>query len=76
MTKQINIKLSDETSERLEALANLTGRTKTFYATEAIEAHLDDLEDYYVAKHALEEFRQSDDEPVAHEDVDWDALGR
>ena len=28
----------------------MTGRSKSFYAREAILAHLDDLEDYYLAE--------------------------
>lgn len=34
------IRLSPETAKRLGKLAARTGRTKTFYAREAIEAHL------------------------------------
>lgn len=43
------IRLSPELEERLGRLAKKTGRTKTFYAREAIEQHLEDLEDYYLA---------------------------
>jgi RHH-type rel operon transcriptional repressor/antitoxin RelB len=32
----------------LTELANKTGRTKTFYAKEAILKHLDDMEDKYL----------------------------
>jgi len=39
--------------DRLSALAKRTGRTKTFYAREAIEQHLEDLEDYYLAADRL-----------------------
>ncbi|MCP5682634.1 TraY domain-containing protein, partial [Klebsiella pneumoniae] len=39
------IRLSDEIESRLNLLAKQTGRTKTFYAREAILTHLDDLED-------------------------------
>ena len=39
------IRLSDEIESRLDSLAKQTGRTKTFYAREAILAHLEDLED-------------------------------
>jgi RHH-type rel operon transcriptional repressor/antitoxin RelB len=38
---------------RLSALANKTGRTKTFYAREAILEYLDDLEDLYLAEKRL-----------------------
>jgi len=46
------IRLKPEMEERLERLAKKTGRTKTFYAREAIEQHLQDLEDYYLAHEA------------------------
>jgi RHH-type rel operon transcriptional repressor/antitoxin RelB len=44
------IRLDPEIESRLERLARKTGRTKTFYAREAILEHLDDLED---VKHEL-----------------------
>ncbi len=43
------IRLDSEIEERLTRLAKLTGRTKTFYAREAILEHLEDLEDGYLA---------------------------
>ena len=51
------VRLSRETEQRLDALAARTGRTKTFYAREAIEAHLDDLEDFYLAEERLRRLR-------------------
>lgn len=51
------VRLNADTEQRLEALAARTGRTKTFYAREAIEAHLDDLEDFYLAQERLRRFR-------------------
>lgn len=47
------IRLPAEIEERLEALAKATGRTKTFYAREAILEHLSDLEDVYLAEQRL-----------------------
>ena len=47
------LRLPPEIEARLEALARKTGRTKSFYAREAILAHLDDLEDAYIAKSRL-----------------------
>lgn len=44
------LRLPLEIEERLERLARQTGRTKSFYAREAILAHLDDLEDALLAK--------------------------
>ena len=49
------IRLPVEIEERLETLARRTGRSKTFYAREAILEHLDDLEDYYLAVQRLED---------------------
>ncbi|MCE5242650.1 MAG: DUF6290 family protein [Syntrophobacteraceae bacterium] len=51
------IRLPAEVEERLEALAKATGRTKTFYARQAILEYLDDLEDIYLAEKRLEDLR-------------------
>ena len=59
------VRLGDETEARLEALAARTGRTKTFYARAAIEAYLDDLEDFYLAEERLRDFRDGDAIPLA-----------
>ena len=47
------IRLPVEIEARLENLAKLTGRTKTFYAREAILEYIDDLEDLYVAQQRM-----------------------
>ncbi len=47
------IRLPPEIETRLEALAKATGRTKTYYAREAILEHLADLEDIYLAEQRL-----------------------
>lgn len=47
------IRLDIETEARLNRLAKKTGRTKTFYAREAIIEHLSDLEDIYLATERL-----------------------
>lgn len=51
------IRLPEEIEERLTALAERTGRTKTWYARQAILEYLDDLEDYYLALSRIEEER-------------------
>lgn len=51
------LRLPPEIEERLEALAKKTGRTKSYYAREAILAYLDDLEDAYMAKRRLKSGR-------------------
>ncbi|HEY5107844.1 MAG TPA: TraY domain-containing protein [Caulobacteraceae bacterium] len=60
MTRQTAVRLSDETHERLRALAARTGRTATFYVREAVEAHLDDLEDLYMAERAIARLRRGE----------------
>jgi RHH-type rel operon transcriptional repressor/antitoxin RelB len=53
----ISIQLPSDVESRLEQLANLTGRSKTFYVQETIVEYLDDLEDLNLAEHELEEIR-------------------
>lgn len=43
------LRLPPEIEKRLDDLAKKTGRTKSFYAREAILRHLEDLEDYHLA---------------------------
>lgn len=59
------VRLDEATERRLEALAARTGRTKTFYAREAIATHLDDLEDFYLAEERMKTFRDGDVVPLA-----------
>ena len=63
------IRLAPEIEERLEALAARTGRTKTFYAREAILEHIDDLEDLYLAEQRLGEVRENRSETISLQDV-------
>lgn len=62
------IRLPPEIEARLDALANATGRTKTFYAREAILEHLDDLEDLYLAEQRLIDIRSGKDETIDGKD--------
>jgi len=48
------LRLPADIEKRLEALAKRTGRTKTFYAREAILRHLEDLEDFHLVRRRLE----------------------
>ncbi|MEQ1666939.1 MAG: TraY domain-containing protein [Sulfuriferula sp.] len=49
----ISIRLPSDIEARLQSLVELTGRSKTFYVTEAILEHLDNLEDVYLAGREL-----------------------
>lgn len=59
------VRLSSEIERRLDALAARTGQSKTVFAREAIETHLEDLEDFYLAEERLREFRAGDAIPLS-----------
>ncbi|MDE0107847.1 MAG: TraY domain-containing protein [Bryobacterales bacterium] len=67
--KPVALRLPDEVSRRLQRLADLTGRSKTFYMIEAITEHLDDLEDLYLAEQRLIDSRAAKSPAVPLEDV-------
>lgn len=48
------IRLPADIEKRLDALAKQTGRTKTYYAREAILRYIEDMEDTYIAIQRLE----------------------
>ena len=51
----LSIRLDPDIERRLKELAEATGRTKSYYAREAILAHLEEMEDRYVAIQRLEQ---------------------
>lgn len=63
------IRLPEAIELRLEALAKATGRTKTYYAREAIVEHIDDLEDLYLAEQELIKVRAGRSKTVPLADV-------
>jgi RHH-type rel operon transcriptional repressor/antitoxin RelB len=58
------IRLPQSIEKRLEKLARRTGRTKTFYAREAILQHLEELEDVYLAEEVLERIRRGEERTI------------
>ncbi len=73
MSKQLAIRLDDDLYERLKVMAEKTGRTATFYAREAIEEHLEDLEDRFLAEQALDRLSNNQD-TVMTSDEFWHDL--
>ncbi len=63
------IRLPKEIEQRLDALAKATGRTKTYYAREAILEYLDDLEDIYLAEKRFEDILEGRTHTVPLDDV-------
>ena len=55
------VRIPDEMETRLEGLAKLTGRPKSFYVRRLLQAHLDDIEDTYTALYRLEHPAQAVD---------------
>lgn len=62
--------LPDDIELRLDALAKATGRTKTFYARQAILQHIEDLEDIYLAESRLEALRAGRTKTTSLDDVE------
>lgn len=67
------LRLPKDIEERLEALAKKTGRTKSFYAREAIIEKLADLELAYLALERLNDDPQYVDLDALDDDGDDDA---
>jgi RHH-type rel operon transcriptional repressor/antitoxin RelB len=63
------IRLPEKIEKRLARLAKQTGRTKTYYAREAILQYLDDLEDIYFAQKELEAIRSGRSKTIPLEEV-------
>jgi RHH-type rel operon transcriptional repressor/antitoxin RelB len=63
------IRLPEKLEKRLDRLAKRTGRTKTYYAREAIIKHLEDLEDIYYAEKELEAVRSGRSRPIPLEKI-------
>jgi RHH-type transcriptional regulator, rel operon repressor / antitoxin RelB len=63
------IRLPDSIEKRLARLAKRTGRTKTFYAREAILRYIEDLEDVYDAERILARIRSGKEKTISLEDV-------
>lgn len=53
----LSVRLPRDIEARLSELAARTGRSKTYYVTEAIREHMGDLEDLYLAEQELIEVR-------------------
>ena len=67
--KPVALRLPDEVAQRLNRLADRTGRSKTFYMIEAIREHLDDLEDLYLAEQRLIDIQAGKSQTVPLEEV-------
>lgn len=70
MSRLINFRADAELDKRLERLAKLTGRSKTFYIREAVSTHIDDLEDIYLADQVMDRLESGTETLHALEEVE------
>ena len=63
------IRLPPKIEARLDRLAKKTGRSKTYYATQAILEHIENMEDLAVAEQRLKDLRDGQAEMVPYSEV-------
>ena len=62
MTIAISVRLSEDLVSKIEALASITDRSKTYIIRKAIETYIDEYSDYLVA---LERLNDKDDKIIS-----------
>jgi RHH-type rel operon transcriptional repressor/antitoxin RelB len=62
--------LTDELDARLERLARLTGRSKSFYVKHALEEQIEDLEDLYLARKVAKRVAEGRERLIPLEDLE------
>lgn len=68
-TAQVSIRTTPELKERIQRLADETGRTVSWYMNKVLEEKIDDLEDIYLAEKTLEEIRVGSQSVSSSDDV-------
>jgi RHH-type rel operon transcriptional repressor/antitoxin RelB len=64
------IRLPEDIEARLETLAKRTGRSKTFYARQAILEYLEDMEDLYLAEQVVRRIERGEEQVHSLEEVE------
>ena len=70
----LSVRLPEGLEKRQSFLASETNRTKSFYVMEALSRHLEEIEDFYLAQKAHEEFVISGEKALTTQEVK-DSLG-
>ncbi|MBY4797746.1 ribbon-helix-helix domain-containing protein [Collinsella sp. AGMB00827] len=73
-TKTAALRLPEDLASRYDRLAQATGRTKTYYMTEALASSIDRLEYEYQILKAVEEYRAGTLETVSLDELE-ESLG-
>jgi len=70
MAHPLSIRLDEHLEARLERLARLTGRSKSFYVKQAIEDQIEDLEDLYLAQRVSQRIAEGRERLIPLEDLE------
>ena len=70
MPHPLSIRLDDELESRLDRLARLTGRSKSFYVKQAIADQIEDLEDLYLAQRVSQRIAEGRERLIPLEDLE------
>jgi RHH-type rel operon transcriptional repressor/antitoxin RelB len=70
MAHPLSIRIDPDVDARLDRLARLTGRSKSFYVKQAIEDQLEDLEDFYLAQRVTQRIAEGRERLIALEELD------
>jgi len=70
MPHPFSIRLDDALDARLERIARLTGRSKSFYVKQALEEQIEDLEDLYLARKVAQRVADGREELIPLEDLE------
>jgi RHH-type rel operon transcriptional repressor/antitoxin RelB len=69
MAVVMNIRLPDDLVRRIEHLAKVTGRTRTYYVREALEEKIGDMEFIYLATKRAEDIISGKEKTVSWEEL-------
>ena len=70
MGDPLSIRMDPAIDTRLERLARLTGRSKSFYVKQAIEDQLEDLEDLYLAQRVAQRVAEGHERLITLEELE------
>ncbi|MGI5078205.1 type II toxin-antitoxin system RelB family antitoxin [Treponema maltophilum] len=69
MTEAVVTKFDVDTIERLTVLAEMTGKTKSYYIKKAVNEKLEDMELLYLAKSRLEDLKAGRSSTISLEEI-------
>lgn len=70
MAHPLSVRIDPDIEARLDRLAQLTGRSKSFYVKQAIEDQLEDLEDLYLAQRVTQRIAEGRERLIPLEELD------